>query len=126
MGLTPLDGFPMGTRSGSLDPTVVEYVYNQTGYNVHKILQMLNHESGYLGISGVSNDSRLVENAMKCPENATPEQKETARRCKLAFDLQYKRICDFIGSYYVLMGGVDAIVFTAGIGESDIVVNVGL
>ena len=118
MGLTPLDGFPMGTRSGSLDPTVVEYMHNQTGMDVHQILRVLNRESGYLGISGVSNDSRKIEEKLVCASDASLEEKEVARRCNLAFDLQYKRICDYIGSYYVLMEGVDAIVFTAGIGEN--------
>ena len=112
MGLTPLDGFPMGTRSGNLDPTVVEYMCGQLGVDVHEIIRILNKESGYLGISGVSNDSRLLE------EGLDSEDKEKARRCKLAFDLQFKRVCDYIGSYYVLMEGADAIVFTAGIGEN--------
>lgn len=118
MGLTPLDGFPMGTRSGSLDPTVVEYMCVNTGMTVEEVLVALNRKSGYLGISGVSNDSRTVEAGLVCAPDATDEQKEVARRCKLAFDLQYKRICDYIGSYYVLMEGIDAIVFTAGIGEN--------
>lgn len=118
MGLTPLDGFPMGTRSGSLDPTVVEYMCGQLNIDVHEIITILNKKSGYLGISGLSHDSRVVEKGMELGDNPTAEEKETARRCKLAFDLQYKRICDYIGSFYVLMGGVDAIVFTAGIGEN--------
>lgn len=118
MGLTPLDGFPMGTRSGSLDPTVVQYMCEILKCDVKELINILNKKSGYLGISGLSNDSRTLEKAMSIPENATEEDKETARRCKLAFDLQYKRICDYIGSYYVLMEGVDAIVFTAGIGEN--------
>lgn len=112
MGLTPLDGFPMGTRSGSLDPTVVQYMCKQLNVGVDEIIRMLNNESGYKGISGVSNDSRILE------ENLTSDDKEKARRCKLAFDLQFKRVCDYIGSYYVLMEGADAIVFTAGIGEN--------
>ncbi len=108
MGLTPLEGIPMGTRSGNLDPTVLSYMYDKTGYNVHKLVNMLNKESGYLGVSGVSNDSRDLEIAMD----------EGNERAKLALDIQYKRIADYIGSYYVYMGGVDAIVFTAGIGEN--------
>ena len=121
MGLTPLDGFPMGTRSGNLDPTVIQYIYNQTGYNVNKILNILNKESGYLGISGLSHDSRVLEERLECADDASPEEKELVRRCNIAFDLQFKRICDYIGSYYVLMSGVDAIVFTAGIGENCVV-----
>ena len=107
MGLTPLDGIPMGTRCGSLDPTVLQYMNKQLGYSIDELVNICNKKSGYLGISGVSNDSRNLE-----------EQKETNPRCKLALELQYKRIADYIGSYYVLMGGADAIVFTAGIGEN--------
>ncbi len=108
MGLTPLDGIPMGTRSGTLDPTVLQYMQKQKGYDMDKLITILNKESGYKGISGVSNDSRDLESKY-----------HTDPRCKLALDLQYKRIADYIGSYYVLMGGVDAIVFTAGIGENN-------
>lgn len=118
MGLTPLDGFPMGTRSGSLDPTVIQYMNKQTGMSIDEIINALNKKSGYLGISGVSNDSRRVEAKLNVPENASEEEKEVSRRCHLAFDLQYKRIADYIGSFYVLMEGIDAIVFTAGIGEN--------
>ena len=108
MGLTPLDGIPMGTRSGTLDPTVLQYMQKQKGYDMDKLINILNKESGYKGVSGVSNDSRDLE-----------DRYTTDSRCKLALDLQYKRIADYIGSYYVLMGGVDAIVFTAGIGENN-------
>ena len=118
MGLTPLDGFPMGTRSGSLDPTVIQYMNKQTGMSIDEIINALNKKSGYLGISGVSNDSRKVEAKLNVPADASEEEKEISRRCHLAFDLQYKRICDYIGGFYVLMGGIDAIVFTAGIGEN--------
>lgn len=107
MGLTPLDGIPMGTRCGSLDPTVLQYMNKQLGYSIDELVSICNKKSGYLGISGVSNDSRNLE-----------EQMKTNPRCKLALELQYKRIADYIGSYYVLMGGADAIVFTAGIGEN--------
>lgn len=109
MGLTPLDGIPMGTRSGAIDPTVLEYMnsIDPEKYNIKELLKILNNFSGYKGVSGVSHDSRDLE-----------EQYDTNPRCKLALDLQYKRIADYIGSYYVLMGGVDAIVFTAGIGEN--------
>ena len=69
---------------------------------------MLNKKSGYLGVSGISNDSRDLEEAVS----------QGNERARLALDLQYKRIADYIGSYYVLMGGIDAIVFTAGIGEN--------
>ena len=108
MGLTPLDGIPMGTRCGGLDPTVLQYMNKQAGYDIDTLLEICNKKSGYLGVSGFSNDSRDLE-----------ERKYTDERCKLALNLQYKRIADYIGSYYVLMGGVDAIVFTAGIGENN-------
>jgi len=108
MGLTPLDGIPMGTRSGTLDPTILQYMQKQKGYEMDKLINILNKESGYKGVSGVSNDSRDLE-----------DRYDTDPRCKLALDLQYKRIADYIGSYYILMGGVDAIVFTAGIGENN-------
>ena len=108
MGLTPLDGIPMGTRSGTLDPTILQYMQKQKGYEMDKLINILNKESGYKGVSGVSNDSRELE-----------DRYDTEPRCKLALDLQYKRIADYIGSYYILMGGVDAIVFTAGIGENN-------
>ncbi len=109
MGLTPLEGIPMGTRSGNIDPAVLEYM-NQIDpekYTIKELLRILNRESGYLGVSCCSNDSREIEaNLDKNP------------LCNLALDIQYKRIADYIGSYYVHMGGADAIVFTAGIGEN--------
>ena len=108
MGLTPLEGIPMGTRSGNLDPTVVSYICTKLGLNATEVVTMLNKKSGYLGVSGVSNDSRDLEAAMNAGND----------RARLALDIQYKRIADYIGSYYVLLGGIDAIVFTAGIGEN--------
>ena len=108
MGLTPLEGIPMGTRSGNLDPTVVSYICNKLNLNATEVVTMLNKKSGYLGVSGVSNDSRDLEAALLAGND----------RARLALDIQYKRIADYIGSYYVLLGGIDAIVFTAGIGEN--------
>ena len=107
MGLTPLEGIPMGTRSGNIDPTVLEYMAKKEGLTISELLIILNRKSGYLGVSGVSNDSRDLENCL-----------DTNERCRLALDIQYKRIADYIGSYYIQMGGLDAIVFTAGIGEN--------
>lgn len=107
MGLTPLEGIPMGTRSGNIDPTALEYMSKKEGYTISELITILNKKSGYLGVSGVSNDSRELEANL-----------DSNPRCRLALDIQYKRICDYIGSYYVLMGGIDAIVFTAGIGEN--------
>ncbi len=108
MGLTPLEGIPMGTRSGNLDPTVVELICRKEGKTVEEVLSDLNKKSGYLGISGIGSDARDVTSAML-------EGNELA---KLTFDIQAKRICDYIGSYYVLMGGIDALCFTAGMGEN--------
>ncbi len=108
MGFTPLEGIPMGTRSGNIDPAVVEFMMNKKDKKVKEITNILNKQSGYLGVSGVSSDSRdLVAEASK-----------GNHRAQLAIDVQAKRIADYIASYYVYMGGADAIVFTAGIGEN--------
>lgn len=108
MGLTPLEGIPMGTRSGNVDPALFNFMKEQAGMTLEEITHSLNYESGYLGVSGVSSDSRDIENLID----------EGNERAKLALDIQVKRICDYIGSYYVLLGGLDALVFTAGIGEN--------
>ena len=109
MGLTPLEGIPMGTRSGSLDPTVVSYICAKEGKTADEVVNVdLNKKSGFLGVSGISSDARDVTAGMK----------EGNHRCKMLFDIQAKRICDYIGSYYVYMGGLDAICFTAGLGEN--------
>lgn len=108
MGLTPLEGIPMGTRSGNIDPTVLQVINEKEGLSIQELIYILNNKSGYLGVSGVSHDSRDVEEAMNAGN----------KRAKLALDIQFKRIADYIGSYYVLMSGLDAIVFTAGIGEN--------
>lgn len=120
MGLTPLDGIPMGTRSGHMDPTVLSYMKEQTGWELEEIIKKLNNESGYLGMSEYSHDSRDLDDAVAAANkpDATEAEKELGARCKLALDVQYKRIADYIGSYYVLMSGIDVIVFTAGIGEN--------
>lgn len=108
MGLTPLEGFPMGTRSGNVDPAVIQLMQQKEGYSLEKTLNELNRASGYLGISGVSSDSRdIVDAAAK-----------GNKRAQLAIDIQAKRIVDYVASYYVLLGGLDALVFTAGIGEN--------
>jgi len=109
MGLTPLEGIPMGTRSGNIDPAVLEYMnsIDPEKYTIKELLRILNRESGYLGVSGISHDSRTLEDNL-----------DINLRANLTLDIQYKRIVDYIGSYYVHMGGLDAIVFTAGIGEN--------
>lgn len=108
MGLTPLGGIPMGTRSGDIDPAVVEFIAEKENLSIKEILNMLNKKSGYLGVSGVSNDSRDLEEGMEAGNE----------RCRLALDIQYKRIADYVGSYYIYLGGLDLLVFTAGIGEN--------
>ncbi len=108
MGLTPLEGIPMGTRCGNLDPTILEIVSRKENKSIEEVLEDFNKKSGYLGVSGISSDARDVTAAML----------EGDARAKLAFDIQAKRICDVIGSYYVLMGGLNAICFTAGMGEN--------
>ena len=108
MGLTPLEGIPMGTRSGNIDPTVVSYICAKEGKTAAEVVNELNKKSGYLGMSGRSNDARDVTNGMN----------EGDERCKLTFDVQSKRIVDYVASYYVYLGGCDAICFTAGMGEN--------
>ncbi|MCD4827077.1 MAG: acetate kinase [Acholeplasmataceae bacterium] len=108
MGLTPLEGIPMGTRSGSIDPSVLMLISEKENRTYADVLNDLNKNSGYLGVSGISNDSRDIVDNMN----------EGHVRATLAYKIQIKRIADFIGSYYVYMGGLDAICFTAGIGEN--------
>ncbi len=107
MGLTPLDGFMMGSRSGSLDPSVVTFIADKEGFTPAQMVDLLNKKSGLLGISGVSSDDRDVTAA---EEAGNP-------RAKLAHDMLYYQIAKTIGSYYVALGGCDGIVFTAGLGE---------
>ncbi len=108
MGFTPLDGFMMGTRSGSLDPSVITFIAEKEGMSFAEIDAMLNKKSGVLGISGVSNDNRDVAAAAA----------EGNERAKLATEMQVYQIIKFIGSYAAVMNGADAIVFTGGIGEN--------
>ncbi|MCR3905675.1 MAG: acetate kinase [Tenericutes bacterium] len=108
MGLTPLEGIPMGTRSGNVDPAVLMLIAAKENKTYAEVLDDLNKKSGYLGVSGISNDSRdIIDNMNKGDY-----------RSMLAHKIQIKRIADYIGSYYVYMGGLDAVCFTAGIGEN--------
>mgnify|MGYP003433861067 CR=1 FL=1 len=109
MGFTPLDGFMMGTRTGTLDPSAVTYIAEKENLSPADLNRIFNKESGILGISGVSNDNRDVVAAAK----------EGNERAQLALDMQRYQIIKFIGSYAAAMNGVDAIVFTGGIGEND-------
>lgn len=109
MGLTPLEGVPMGTRSGNVDPALISYLKDNTEMTSDDVLEALNKKSGYLGLSGgFSSDSRDIVDKM-----ATGDE-----LAKNAFDVQVKRVCDYIGSYYVTLGGLDMLCFTAGIGEN--------
>jgi acetate kinase len=108
MGFTPLEGVPMGTRSGDIDPFVVEYLMKKGNMTVGQALDYLNKKSGVLGISGVSSDFRDIR--------AAADGGNT--RAKLALDVFCYRVKKFIGAYAAAMGGLDAIVFTAGIGEN--------
>lgn len=109
MGFTPLDGFMMGTRTGTLDPSAVTFIAEKENLSPADLNRIFNKESGILGVSGVSNDNRDVVAAAK----------EGNERAKLALDMQRYQIIKFIGSYAAAMNGVDAIVFTGGIGEND-------
>jgi len=108
MGFTPLAGIMMGTRCGDLDPSIISYLVDKTGYNINKIIDILNTKSGLLGVSGISSDFRDIEKAAN----------DGNERAKLAMDIYYRRITDFIGRYFIQLGGIDAIAFTAGIGEN--------
>ena len=108
MGLTPLGGIMMGTRTGDVDPSVMNYLCKCTGKSVEEMYQIFNKESGFLGVSGVSNDSRDVIAAAEAGNE----------RAKLAIRLFTRRIADYIGQYFVRLGGADLIIFSAGIGEN--------
>ena len=108
MGLTPLEGLIMGTRSGDLDPAVVQFICNKEGIDVNEMLNILNKKSGLLGISGVSSDFRDVRQAAV----------DGNERAQLAMDTYKYRVAKYIGSYTAAMNGVDAITFTAGVGEN--------
>lgn len=110
MGLTPNAGLIMGSRCGDMDATVVTYAMEKTGMTPREMDTVLNKQSGLLGISGVSSDSRDIEDGIK----------NGNERCILAQEMYVKRIVEYIAKYYVLLGGCDAIVFTAGVGENSI------
>ena len=109
MGLTPLEGVPMGTRSGDLDPAILEFLMAKLDMNIAQITNYLNKKSGILGISGISSDFRDLIAASK----------EGNERAALALDVFCYRVRKYIGAYAAAMGGVDAIVFTAGVGENN-------
>jgi acetate kinase len=105
MGFTPLEGLMMGTRSGSIDPAIVTYLIRHRGYTADRLDEILNRESGLLGVSGISSDMRDIL------QSEDP-------RAKLAFEIYAHRLCREIGAMAGVLGGADAIVFTGGVGEN--------
>ena len=110
MGLTPLEGLVMGTRCGSIDPTVVSFIYEQTGMPVKEITDMMTKKSGLLAVSEISGDCRDI-----CEAEAKGNKK-----AHIAREMLLRSVRRFIGAYAAELGHVDAMVFTAGIGENDI------
>ncbi len=110
MGLTPLEGLIMGTRSGDMDPAIMEFVAKKEGLSLEEMTNVLNKKSGMLGISGVSSDGRDLDAAAAAGN----------KRAQLALDAFNYRVIKYIGAYAAAMNGVDAIAFTAGIGENNI------
>lgn len=108
MGLTPLGGIMMGTRTGDIDPSVMMYACKMTGKDVYEMYQIFNHKSGMLGVSGISNDTRDIEEATEKGDE----------RAIITNQLFARRVADYIGQYFVRLGGADIIVFSAGIGEN--------
>ena len=109
MGLTPLEGLIMGTRSGDIDPSVIQFIANKEGKDINEMITMLNKKSGVLGMSGVSSDFRDVQKAAD----------EGNHNAEVALEAFKYRVVKYIGAYTAAMDGVDAIVFTAGVGEND-------
>ena len=109
MGLTPLEGLVMGTRSGDIDPAILEFLAKKEGMDITALMNMLNKKSGVHGVSGISSDFRdLAAGAA-----------EGNKRAQIALDVFAYRVAKYVGSYVAAMNGVDAITFTAGIGEND-------
>jgi len=116
MGMTPLEGLVMGTRSGDLDPSIVLHLQEEGGYSTGDVRRMLNEESGLLGLSGISSDMRaVIESAEAGDEDAA-----------LAFRIFCRRVRKYVGAYAAVMGGLDAVVFTGGIGENEPTVREGI
>lgn len=108
MGLTPLAGIMMGTRTGDIDASVMNHICTMTNRTCEEVYQEFNKQSGLLGISGISPDTRDIEAGIK----------EGNERCILAYKMYARRIADYIGQYYVRLGGCDLIIFSAGVGEN--------
>ena len=113
MGLTPLEGLIMGTRSGDIDPSVMEFICKKENMDINGIMEVLNKKSGVQGLSGVSSDFRDLQAGAA----------EGNKRCEMAVDVFCYRVLKYIGAYVAAMNGVDAIAFTAGLGENDEIVR---
>ena len=109
MGLTPLAGVIMGTRSGDIDPSIVEVIAGREGISVQEVLNILNKKSGVLGLSGISSDFRDINQAVA----------EGDEQAKKTFDAYIQSVVRFVGAYVAVMNGVDAIAITAGVGENN-------
>jgi acetate kinase len=109
MGMTPLEGLVMGTRSGDIDPAIVNLIASKEGMSTHEVETMLNTECGLLGISGLTNDMRVLQDELREHDD---------RRARLAIDVFCHRVRKYIGAFLATMGGADAVVFTGGIGEN--------
>jgi acetate kinase len=117
MGMTPLEGLVMGTRSGDLDPAILGFIAAKEGLSIHEVETMLNKQSGLLGLSGLTNDMRVLQ------EEAS---KHDDRRAKLAINIFCYRARKYIGAFLAAMGGADAVVFTGGIGENSPAARAGI
>jgi acetate kinase len=109
MGLTPLEGLVMGTRSGDIDPAILEFISKKENMNIEELMNMLNKQSGVQGLSGLSSDFRDLTDASLAGD----------KRAKIALEVFSYRVAKYVGSYVAAMNGVDVIAFTAGIGEND-------
>src|SRR5579863_9514902 len=117
MGLTPLEGLVMGTRSGDIDPAILGFIAGKEAISIHEVETMLNKQSGLLGISGLTHDMRVLQDEAR---------EHNDRRAKLAIDIFCYRARKYIGAFLAAMGGADAIVFTGGIGENSPAVRAGI
>jgi len=109
MGMTPLEGLVMGTRSGDIDPAIVNFMATKEGLSTHEVEALLNTQSGLLGISGLTNDMRVLLHELEDHDD---------RRVRVAIEVFCYRARKYIGSFLACMGGADAIIFTGGIGEN--------
>ena len=109
MGFTPLEGISMGTRSGNIDPAIIEFIANKEDKSISEIMNILNKDSGMIGISGKSSDFRDLDDGIAAGDE----------RCRIAVEVFAYQAAKFIGGYVAAMNGVDAITFTAGVGENN-------